>query len=449
MNTQRNAGRSGAASARRCASGAASARRCASGAASARRWKALLVAGALGCSAATGCLPQRLGLLPPPAPPPPAESLVLRGDTLSQEKAPEPGSPEARLAGAHELFRRRDYGKAADLFHSLTDKSKYSEAVVIEATFYEAECLRLQGRYPRAADTYSKLIKLAPSNPYREQACQHLFEIANFWLDDTRASMKEAREVKDGKRWTVTPRWVHFDKSKPLLDEEGRAVEKLELVHYTDIKGDLGVGDKALFLCGSVKIFNEDYTEADHFFSQLYEHYPNSPYAAQAVELGIISKHMSTGGSDYDGRKVAEARTMVHAALHTFPELAKEKGEFLSRQLVGITLQQAEKDFKTGEFYRRTGHPGSAWFYYELVRMRYPNTKYFDLATERMHELRGKAEKQGKVGLPPVGAPSAGAGGLVPGQPLQPLETAPMPRPVESPPEVAPPPRPLPSNLDR
>ena len=71
------------------------------------------------------------------------------------------------------------------------------------------------------------------------------------------------------------------------------------------------------------------------------------------------------------------------------PILVDAKG--LSRQLVGITLQQAEKDFKTGEFYRRTGHPGSAWFYYELVRMRYPNTKYFDLATQRMHELRAKA----------------------------------------------------------
>src|SRR5207249_923176 len=99
-----------------------------------------------------------------------------------EEKPPQPGTPEAKLAGARELFRRGDYAKAADLFHSLTDKSHLPEAVVLEATFYEAECQRVQGRYARAADVYVKLLKLSPSNPYREQAVQHLFDIANYWL---------------------------------------------------------------------------------------------------------------------------------------------------------------------------------------------------------------------------------------------------------------------------
>ena len=45
--------------------------------------------------------------------------------------------------------------------------------------------------------------------------------------------------------------------------------------------------------------------------------------------------------------------------------------------------QQAEKDFQTAEYYERTGHPGSAVFYYELVRRRYAGTRYSDLATER------------------------------------------------------------------
>lgn len=49
---------------------------------------------------------------------------------------------------------------------------------------------------------------------------------------------------------------------------------------------------------------------------------------------------------------------------------------------------QAEKDYQIAEFYRRTGHPASAYFHYELVRRRYPKTSYSDRATDQMQILR-------------------------------------------------------------
>jgi outer membrane protein assembly factor BamD (BamD/ComL family) len=146
---------------------------------------------------------------------------------------------------------------------------------------------------------------------------------------------------------------------------------------------------------GSVKFYREDYKEADRYFSQLVDYHPRSKFAPQAMEYAIISKHLSTGGADYDSRKVAEARKYVDAALRNYV-LPSDKNAFLERQLAGITMQQAEKDFKIAEFYRRTGHPGSAYFYYEIVRRRYPGTPFFDQATERMYEL--KADKEaGKI----------------------------------------------------
>jgi hypothetical protein len=54
--------------------------------------------------------------------------------------------------------------------------------------------------------------------------------------------------------------------------------------------------------------------------------------------------------------------------------------------------QQAEKDFKMGEFYRRTGHPGAACFYYEVVCRRYPGTQAAKQAGQRLCEVRKKAE---------------------------------------------------------
>jgi hypothetical protein len=44
------------------------------------------------------------------------------------------------------------------------------------------------------------------------------------------------------------------------------------------------------------------------------------------------------------------------------------------------------------EFYRRTGHPGSAWFYYELVRRRYPGTLLAEKAGERMESLSAEVQ---------------------------------------------------------
>ena len=170
-------------------------------------------------------------------------------------------------------------------------------------------------------------------------------------------------------------------------------MQALQAVHVNDITGPLA--DKALFLAGGVKFYREDYKEADHYFSQLVEHHPNSALAPQAVELAIISKHMSTGGPEYDGRKVAEARLLVDTALRNYPELARDKAGFLERQLGSISYQQAQKDYQTAEFYRRTGHPGSAYFYYEIVRRRYPGTKYAELATARMADVRQKAEAEG------------------------------------------------------
>lgn len=339
----------------------------------------------------------------PPPPPPPVESFVLRAsDRLEPEKQPEQGTAEGDVAGAKELYRQNEFSKAEKVFHRVAENTHNQSQVCEEARFYEAECLRLQSNLPKAADTYVKMLNDFPSGAYREPAVQHCFEIANKWLDDTREEMVQSREVREGKRWMVWPHFVHLDKESPLLDKEGRAIEVLENVRYNDMNGPLA--DKALFLTGSVKFFNQDYKESGLLFTQLVETHPQSEYAQQAAKLAIISKQLSTGGSDYDGRKVAEARQLVQAVQMNYPELAAKEQEFLTRQLIGITLQQAEKDFKVADFYERTGKLSSAYFCFQVVRQRYPGTTFFDQATERMHALKARVEKDGKSieGVPPV-----------------------------------------------
>jgi outer membrane protein assembly factor BamD (BamD/ComL family) len=370
---------------------------------------------------------------------PEGDSLILRTNGLVPDKAPKGGlSPElaARLAQARELFRKQEYDKAEDIFFEIADKDKNPPAAIQEATYYRAECLRLQGHYPKAADLYAGLLNKFPSTPYREQCVQHMFNIANRWLDDTRAEMREEQEKQAGKRWFVWPRYISFEDSKPFLDREGRAIEKLEQVRLHDINGPLA--DQALFLCGVVKMYNENYRDADQYFTSIYARHPESPLAPKAIELGIQCKHLSTGGSDYDGRKTAEARKMVNVALASYPQLAnnKEMRAFLEEQKASIDVQQAEKEFKMAEFYRRTGHPASAYFYYKLVERRYPGTKYAQMAVERWNELREKLEKEnGGVPEPDAAARTA---------PPQ-AQALPKPSWTQPPPQINQKPEPLPS----
>ena len=115
------------------------------------------------------------------------------------------------------------------------------------------------------------------------------------------------------------------------------------------------------------------------------------------MELAIICKNLSTGGSEYDGRKVAEARKLVQAALENYPELADKKRDFLMRQLVGINLQQAEKDFKIAEFYKRTGTPARPT---SITRssggaIRTPSSPSWPLSTQRAAQLKLEQTQNG------------------------------------------------------
>jgi outer membrane protein assembly factor BamD (BamD/ComL family) len=392
-----------------------------------KRWRRALCPLALVLS--SGCVtPSLFHKDEPPAQAATQQSVVLRPDGLAAAPA-SPADSDPDLLAAREEFRAGKYAKAESLFHRIAETNKdsgswYSQlissrpdkgdmnvAVLEEARYMEAECLRMQGCYPKAADTYIRLLNDFGSGLHREAAVEHLFNIADYWLEDTRREMEEAKEKAAGKRWFVAPHFIHFDRSKPFLDEEGRAIEALEHVRYNDIDGPHA--DQALFMIGTVKFFNEDYREADYQFTQIVEKHKNSPLWARAAEMAVISKNLSTGGSDYDGRKCAEARDMVPIALAAYvkteqqdQKLAKEREEFLRRQLAGITMQQAEKDYKMAEFYLRTRRPESAFFLFEMVRRRYPGTTYADLATEQMHKIRAKVEGENGTKLPiPEAAP--------------------------------------------
>ncbi len=314
-------------------------------------------------------------------------SVFTKWVTLTNDEA------QLRLEQAKELYRKQEYAQAGDKFHDLINPKKVPPAVAEEALFYEAECFRMRHLYPVAAQIYGQLLDSNPRGRFQKETLQHMYDIANYWIDETREVQQAQAEYDKGKRSVVWPvALVHFEDSKPFLDMQGHAMSLLEKIYLNDVDGPLG--EEALITLGRINFFYQNYEEADHFFSELLHWHGNGKYAALAMELSIMCKEMSTHGIAYDGKPAADARDLVKRAQDSFPELNQNKSEFLQRQLSAINLQQAEKDLSIAEFYQRTGHPGSAYFYYELVRRRYPQTEQAKIATERMMGIMDRVERE-------------------------------------------------------
>jgi outer membrane protein assembly factor BamD (BamD/ComL family) len=299
---------------------------------------------------------------------------------------------EAKLQQAEEQFTAGQYDKARDQFKSLADNKGNSAALAERARFMQAECRYMKGQYPEACDSYHKVLLDFPTGAHRRDCCARMFQICDYWLDDFRDELGKRAGEKGVLRWrpgVPNP----LDATKPKLDQEGRTLEALQRVHMHDVTGP--TADKALFWCGYVNFIRGNFNEADQFFSQLVDMHKDSPLQPQAMAFAILAKNNATGGASYDGRKCAEALQLVQIAEASVPELNNdpEMSAKLTRAKFAIRSQQAEKDFLMADYYERTGHPGSAVFYYELVRRRYAGTKYADQATDRQAYLVGRMKE--------------------------------------------------------
>jgi TolA-binding protein len=71
--------------------------------------------------------------------------------------------------------------------------------------------------------------------------------------------------------------------------------------------------------------------------------------------------------------------------------MEKATGEVADAPEAMVNLQQARKLLHMADFYRRTGHPGSACFYYAMVRKRYPDTPCAEEARAQLSKTQIEA----------------------------------------------------------
>ena len=290
-----------------------------------------------------------------------------------------------------------DLVNAEKMFKKLADNAKNPLDVIEEARYCEAECQLQREDYRNAAATYKRQLKDLHDGKFTQRALEKLYFIANLWLNDTREQAKAYDQQRHGKVWLVTPMpIVHFDHKKPFLDEEGNALQCLETIIEHD--RDNKLKEDSLFLLATVKLFRGDYSAADDYYTALWRDktFKNSPYAVKACKQSVLCKLQVNGGTVYNPKTIEEARKALFDGQERFPELRQEK-EWLDQHFKAINVMQADRDFKIAEFYRASGKPGAAYFYYELVRRRYPGSNYEKKSEEYIAAIRVQVEREQEV----------------------------------------------------
>ncbi|HXD87535.1 MAG TPA: tetratricopeptide repeat protein [Urbifossiella sp.] len=296
-----------------------------------------------------------------------------------------------KLAKAHELYNTGQYSKAYKIFKELADNQGNSNSLAEEARWMQAESRRVRGQFPEAVDVYHRYLMDFINGAHKDQAIYWIYQIGTYWLEDFKTELAARQNESGILHWR--PSWPHpGDITRPTIVQESRAIEALEYVTTYDVRGPLA--DKALYWCGYVRFIRGNFEEADHYFQMLINMHPQSPLRPQAYTFAIQAKNASTGGAVYDGNKCAQASHLIQVAEASIPEMTRDPqlAEMLAKSKFAIRYQQAEKDFLTAEYYERTGHPGSAVFYYTLTERRYANTRYAQIARERMARIRKRMD---------------------------------------------------------
>lgn len=293
---------------------------------------------------------------------------------------------------------------------------QYGDPIHEDALFMTAECQFAQKRYSYAQDSYGTLLEKYPSSRHLDVVTQRLFYIARYWLgvpeqkSETESEIQLVSHETDGQSdiaiqkvtgaagWPLLPNIL--DRTRPVFDTEGRAVQALESIWQHDATGPLA--DDALMLQATYAQRRKDYIEAARLYQLVREEYPDSPHFEDAFLLGSHVTLASYTGPEYDGKSLEEARNLKEIA-RTFPDLTQEQRDRLDKELSEMKQAEIEREWALVTFYTRKNQPASVAVHCNRILNRYPDSEYARRAWEILKKQEAEHNGRGRFRLWPFG----------------------------------------------
>lgn len=271
----------------------------------------------------------------------------------------------ARLSQINATENQGRIASAAKAYDKLADEFPFTKSAAA-ARFRSAQLLERDGKKDKAFEAYQSLIEKHPQSPEYATSLERQFTLAQDLqanpggvlgfgkrTTDDLVEMYE-KVIKNGTRSTYAP--------KSQFAIAGLYAER----------DDLGDSEKSTLA-----------------FQKVVDTYPDSPEAAEAaVRIGNVNFAVAQRSRD------ASNLTAAREAFESAGVLFGDNPEVIASQekLVEISEAEADKAYKTGQFYEKKGQLKAAAIYYSEA-LKSPTSTVFADAQERLTELSARDPK--------------------------------------------------------
>ncbi len=274
----------------------------------------------------------------------------------------------------------------------------FGDPIEEDALFMKAESQFAQKRYAATQGSLGDLITRYPSTRHLDKVSQRHFQIAREWLGFS-AEIEESGDVQQASNeegpaaardfQNVDPFYVPVlpnltDRSRPVFDARGRALEALRTIWLHDPTGPLA--DDALMLSASFHLRTQDFEEAARLYKMLRDQYPDSPHFRDAFLLGSHVTLASYQGSNYDDTSLGEAINLKESALRIFPDLTEEERNRLGSELDLMYDAEVARIWDRVEFFQAKEAPQSVAVYCKMLINRFPDSVYAGRARKMLEQ---------------------------------------------------------------
>ncbi len=286
--------------------------------------------------------------------------------------------PNQKIALEHfdtglKLYAAKDYDKAAKEFKTAADRFPDS-SLEEDAMFMQAESYFFADRYSAAEDLYGELIKKYTNTRHLNDTTARQFAIARYWQQTDEAHH----------RWTLVPNF--FDRTQPMFDTGGHAINAYNDVRVNDPRGQLA--DAAIMAEANIYFKAHRWEDADYYYNLLRTDYPKSRYQLDAHLLGLQCKFRKYQGPAYNGKPLEEANQLIDQMLVQFPNELGEEREKLVRYKAEVKAQMATRDIHLAQYFDNGAHYRAAKIYYARVMKDYPDTPFSEQAKTRLAAIQ-------------------------------------------------------------
>ena len=351
---------------------------------------------------------------------------------LTAGRSPEEKKAFGRYEQAEKLFEARKYSEAekafkaiakdrrrnglnwaervADTFVSRSSLSndsmydQYGDPLEEDALFMVAESQFAQRKYSWAQDSYDLLLEKYPSSRHLDVVTRRLFRIAHTWMGFPDADEKGDVELASGELMKTNPRTGNedfqgpsffniTDRSRPMFDTAGRALQALQSIWMNDANGPLA--DDALMLTANYHLQRGDFVEAARVYQLVREQYPDSPHFKDAHVLESHVRLAAYEGPAYDSKGLKASKELKKSARDLFSDLTEEQRGMLDKELANIELAEERREWHKVVFYRSKGDDTAVALQCNKILNRYPNSRVAKLAQRELEEIADRRRNQG------------------------------------------------------